>query len=68
MTMGGVTAFGLPAGLPLWVDAAVMDHDWVILGGGSRSLKIKVDPTALTAVGGEVVNGLANPIPGPGAT
>ena len=25
--IGGVTAFGLPAGLPLWVDAAVMARD-----------------------------------------
>ena len=25
MEIGGVTPFGLPAGLPLWIDAAVMD-------------------------------------------
>jgi len=62
MLMGGVTAFALPAGLPLWIDARVMEPPWVILGGGSRSLKVKVDPAALTAVGGEVVEGLAVPI------
>jgi len=61
MMMGGVTPFGLPRGLPLYVDAAVMDHAWVIVGGGSRSLKIKVDPAALVAVGGRVVANLANP-------
>lgn len=65
MVMGGVTPFGLPDELPLWVDAHVMDHDWVILGGGSRSLKIKVDPAALTAVGGDVVSGLAAPFEAP---
>ena len=42
-----------------------MGFDWVILGGGSRSLKIRTDPAALTLVGGEVVAGLANPIPPP---
>ena len=65
MLMGGVTPFGLPDDLPLWIDAAVMEPDWVILGGGSRSLKIKVAPNVLAAVGGEVVPGLANPIPPP---
>jgi prolyl-tRNA editing enzyme YbaK/EbsC (Cys-tRNA(Pro) deacylase) len=44
MMIGGVTAFGLPAGLSLWVDAAVMEPEFVILGGGSRSLKVKVSP------------------------
>lgn len=62
MTMGGVTPFGLPDDLPLWVDAAVMARDEVVVGGGSRSLKLRVAPDALVAVGGEVVDGLARPI------
>ena len=61
MTMGGVTPFGLPADLPLWVDAAVMARPTVVVGGGSRSLKVRVAPAALVAVGGEVVEGLARP-------
>lgn len=61
MTMGGVTPFGLPDGLPLWVDAAVMERDEIVVGGGSRSLKLRVAPSALLAVGGEVVDGLARP-------
>ncbi len=61
MTMGGVTPFGLPADLPLWVDAAVMERDTVVVGGGSRSLKLRVAPSALVAVGGEVVQDLARP-------
>ena len=61
MTMGGVTPFGLPTGLPLWVDAAVMERDTIIVGGGSRSLKLRVAPTALVTVGGQVVEGLARP-------
>ena len=65
MLIGGVTAFALPSSLPLWVDAAVMEHEWVILGGGSRSLKIKADPGVLTRLpGAEVIEGLAL-VPGP---
>ena len=45
MMIGGVTAFGLPPDVPLWVDSAVMEPEFVILGGGSRSLKVKVRPT-----------------------
>ena len=63
MMMGGVTVFGLPDDLPLYIDSRIMDKEWVIVGGGSRSLKIKVPPRALTAVGGVPVEGLANPIP-----
>lgn len=64
MTMGGVTAIGLPAGLPLWVDAAVMGRDRIVLGAGSRSAKILCPPSLLLELPGvEVVEGLANPIP-----
>ncbi len=38
--IGGVTAFGLPAGLPLLVDAAVMRRERIVLGGGSRRWKV----------------------------
>lgn len=61
MTTGGVTPFGLPEDLPLWIDEAVMSRDEVIVGGGSRSLKLRLAPSALLAVGGEVVAGLARP-------
>jgi len=44
MEIGGITAVGLPDSLPLWVDSRVMLPDYVILGGGSRSIKIKVSP------------------------
>jgi prolyl-tRNA editing enzyme YbaK/EbsC (Cys-tRNA(Pro) deacylase) len=61
MMIGGVTPFGLPEDLPLWIDTRVIDRDQVILGGGSRSLKVQVDPSVLVALGGEVVEGLAKP-------
>ena len=60
MAMGGVTAFALPRELPLWIDAAVMERPWVIVGGGSRSLKVKVAPDVLARLpNAEVVAGLA---------
>ena len=38
MAIGGVTAFGLPDGLPLWIDSRVMARDRIVVGGGSRSV------------------------------
>ncbi|MCI0340927.1 MAG: hypothetical protein L0216_07195 [Planctomycetales bacterium] len=60
MMLGGVTPFGLPAGLPVWVDPRVMACDWIVIGGGSRSMKVKLSPRALEKVPGlEVVPDLA---------
>ena len=60
MEIGGVTAFGLPDGLPLLVDAAVMARERIVLGGGSRSWKVIAAPDILTRLPGvEVVEGLA---------
>jgi len=60
MLVGGVTPFGLPASVPVYVDEAVMAPEWVVLGGGGRSSKIKLAPSALHRVPGlKVVPGLA---------
>ena len=48
MMIGGVTVFALPSELPIYIDAPIMSLDYVILGGGSRSLKVKISPEALT--------------------
>ena len=65
MLIGGVTAFGLPPDLPVWVDAAVTARERIILGGGSRSCKLIVAPDALLKIpGAEVVDELANPVAG----
>src|SRR3954469_11541656 len=62
--IGGVTVFGLPSELPVWVDAAVMTRERIILGGGSRSWKVIAPPAILrTLPTVEVVEGLANPAP-----
>ena len=59
MLIGGVTPFALPDGIPVWVDARVMERDWVIVGSGTRSSKVKLEPGVLVRGGAEVVEGLA---------
>lgn len=44
MMIGGVTIFALPADLAIYVDGRLMGLEWVILGGGSRSTKVKTSP------------------------
>jgi prolyl-tRNA editing enzyme YbaK/EbsC (Cys-tRNA(Pro) deacylase) len=64
MEIGGVTPVALPDGLPVWVDARVMDLDRVILGGGSRSKKVIVDPAYFRSLHDtEIVPDLARPAP-----
>ena len=60
MQIGGVTAFGLPAGIPIWVDSRVMARDRIVLGGGSRFWKVIAAPGILRSLPDvEVVDGLA---------
>jgi prolyl-tRNA editing enzyme YbaK/EbsC (Cys-tRNA(Pro) deacylase) len=67
--IGGVTVFGLPDGLPVLVDAAVMERRLIVLGGGSRSWKVIAPPSILLTIAqAEIVEGLAAAAtPGPGA-
>lgn len=63
--IGGVTVFGLPAEVPVWIDAAVMDRHRIVLGGGSRSWKVIAAPSILrTLPNAVVVEGLAGPAHG----
>lgn len=63
--IGGVTVFGLPRGLPVLVDAAVMARERIVLGGGSRSWKVLAPPSILTTLPDvEVIEGLARPADG----
>ena len=57
--IGGVTVFGLPEGMPLVVDGRVMEREWVIVGGGNRSSKIRLDPKALQKIPGARVEEIA---------
>jgi prolyl-tRNA editing enzyme YbaK/EbsC (Cys-tRNA(Pro) deacylase) len=58
MQVGGVTPFSLPPGTPLYIDDRILGLDWIILGGGGRSLKIKTPPAVFEKLGAEVVPGL----------
>ena len=61
MTVGGVTAIGLPKSLQLWVDSAVMERETIVLGGASRSWKIIVSPRIFDHTPNtEIVEGLAS--------
>jgi len=51
MEVGGVTPFGLPETLPLFVDTRVLEHLWVIMGAGGRSAKLRIDPHAFERLG-----------------
>jgi prolyl-tRNA editing enzyme YbaK/EbsC (Cys-tRNA(Pro) deacylase) len=58
--IGGVTIFGLPDGLPVWLDARILRCERIIVGAGSRSAKISLDPSQLVGLDGfEFVDALA---------
>ena len=55
MTLGGVTPFGLPTSLPIWIDSRVVECSKVIVGGGSRNRKIYTNPEVLALSSAEIV-------------
>jgi prolyl-tRNA editing enzyme YbaK/EbsC (Cys-tRNA(Pro) deacylase) len=60
MMMGGVTVFGLPPEVPLFIDSAVLGARSVVVGGGSRSSKIRIAPEVLRRLpNASVIEGLA---------
>ncbi len=66
MAMGGVTVFGLPPDLPVYIDAAVLRARSVVVGGGSRFCKVRIAPEALTRIpNSSVVQDLALSAPAP---
>lgn len=50
MVIGGVTALALPPELPIFIDPGLMNLDYIILGGGSRSIKIKTSPNIFNSI------------------
>jgi prolyl-tRNA editing enzyme YbaK/EbsC (Cys-tRNA(Pro) deacylase) len=60
MMMGGVTVFGLPPEIPVFIDSAVLEARSVVVGGGSRSSKIRIAPEILLRIpNAAVIEGLA---------
>jgi prolyl-tRNA editing enzyme YbaK/EbsC (Cys-tRNA(Pro) deacylase) len=65
MVIGGVTPFGLPAEVPVWVDERVMARPRVVLGGGGRDRKLVGPPAMLRALAPvEVIADLAKEVSG----
>jgi prolyl-tRNA editing enzyme YbaK/EbsC (Cys-tRNA(Pro) deacylase) len=63
MMIGGVTIFALPADLAIYVDERLMTLDWLILGGGSRSTKVRTSPEVFRRLGNTtIVPGLASDV------
>ena len=60
MMIGGVTAFALPPDLPVYADPNLRSQEYVILGSGSRSSKLKIPPQNLGKIPGvQFIDGLA---------
>ena len=50
MMIGGVTCLALPMQIPIYIDSSLLEQPYVILGGGSRSTKIKAHPSVLEKI------------------
>lgn len=55
MMIGGVTIFGLPLNLPIYLDDKIFQLDYVIVGSGNRSTKIKINPEELRKIPNTIV-------------
>lgn len=62
MLIGGVTALALPPELPIYADRRLLEMDYVVLGAGSRSAKVKMPPAELSRLPNlEFIAGLSQP-------
>ena len=62
MMIGGVTPFALPDNLPIFVDEQLMALDYVIVGAGSRSAKVKISPGVFRQLpGAQIIPDLSRP-------
>jgi prolyl-tRNA editing enzyme YbaK/EbsC (Cys-tRNA(Pro) deacylase) len=63
MAIGGVTVLALPKDLPIYVDERLMELDYVLLGCGDRSAKLKISPEVFLRLPGvEIVADLGVPV------
>lgn len=62
MQVGGVTAFGLPESIPVYVDSRVVEQPEVVMGGGNRSSKLVLSAQELQKLPQvEIIENLALP-------
>lgn len=50
MLLGGVTPFGLPLDIPVYVDERIRSVEYLIVGSGDRSSKLKITASELDKV------------------
>ena len=50
MMIGGVTPYALPDSLPIYADFKLNSVEYLIIGSGSRSSKLKVHPSELNKI------------------
>ena len=50
MKSGGVTIFGLPKSIDVYVDSEIMNKPYLIFGSGNRNSKIKIEPNYLNQI------------------
>ena len=62
MEIGGVTPFALPESIPIYADPSLLALDYIILGSGGRSSKVRLAPGQLERLPNmEFVAGLTVP-------
>lgn len=63
MEYGGITPLGLPTEWPVYLDAAVLGAEHVVIGSGVRRSKLVLAPSVLAGLpAATVVEGLASPV------
>ena len=50
MKSGGVTIFGLPKSIDVYVDSEIMNQPYLIFGSGNRNSKIIIEPNCLNQI------------------
>ena len=52
MQIGGVTIFGLPENLPIYMDSGLKNLEFLLVGSGTRRSKLKFHPSELAKIPG----------------
>jgi len=50
MMIGGVTPFALPDDMPIYADTNLLEMEYLILGSGSRSSKLIIQPNSISKI------------------
>jgi prolyl-tRNA editing enzyme YbaK/EbsC (Cys-tRNA(Pro) deacylase) len=66
--IGGVSIAGLPSDMPLYIDEKVMEQPRVIIGGGNRTSKARLDPRELLKLPNAQVAAISAPPPAAGSS